>query len=94
MTNVSDVLLLQAAPNLPKSPPSDDFWLPRAASVTTDNVDWVWDFLVYVSAISALAILGVMIYFVFKYRANARSASYHAKASRDETPNPGTSSTT
>lgn len=57
---------------LPKSPPSNDFWMPLDASTFTDDVDWLYDFLFWISAISCLLIYGVMFYFVLKYRAKGR----------------------
>lgn len=69
-------LLAQAAdPKLPKLPDSSLFWMPRATSVTTRNVDWVWDFLVWMSSLCAIAIFVVMILFVRKYKAKSRAAN-------------------
>ena len=39
-------LLALAEPQLPKLAPSDSFWLPIDASVTTRNIDWVWEFMI------------------------------------------------
>src|SRR5688572_4913361 len=74
---------LQPAPNLPKSPPSPDFWMPKSASVTSEHVDWIWDFMVWMSVISAILILGAMIYFCFKYQAKSRAANEYAEESTD-----------
>jgi len=74
---------LQPADNLPKSPPSPDFWMPKSASVTTEHVDWIWDFMVWTSAVSAILILGAMIYFCFKYQAKSRIANELAEKSTD-----------
>jgi cytochrome c oxidase subunit 2 len=74
---------LQPAPNLPKSPPSPDFWMPKSASVTSEHVDWIWDFMVWMSVVSAIMILGAMIYFCFKYQAKSRSANEYAEKSTD-----------
>jgi cytochrome c oxidase subunit 2 len=82
MTN-TPLLLQQAATNPPKLPPSDDFWMPRASSVTVDHVDWIWHFMVWVSALSALLILGAMVYFCFKYKATSRKANELSEPSTD-----------
>ena len=62
-------LLALAEPQLPKLAPSDSFWLPVDASVTTRNIDWVWEFLVWMSVLTALAIFVAMFHFVTKYKA-------------------------
>jgi cytochrome c oxidase subunit II len=74
---------LQPADNLPKSPPSPDFWMPRSASVTSAHVDWIWDFMIWMSVVSAILILGAMIYFCFKYQAKSRAANEFAERSTD-----------
>jgi cytochrome c oxidase subunit II len=74
---------LQPADNLPKSPPSPDFWMPKSASVTSEHVDWIWDFMVWMSVVSAVLILGAMIYFCFKYQAKSRTANEYAEQSTD-----------
>lgn len=82
MTN-TPLLLQQAATNPPKMPTSDDFWLPKASSVTVEHVDWIWHFLVAVSTLSALLILGAMVYFCVKYRATSRKNDKPAEPSPD-----------
>ncbi len=69
------LLALLADPKLPVSPPSDSFWLPTDASVTTRNIDWVWDFMVWMSVLTSLAIFVAMFHFVTKYRAKSREAN-------------------
>jgi cytochrome c oxidase subunit 2 len=69
------LLALLAEPKLPQSAPSDSFWLPIDASVTTRNIDWVWDFMVWMSVLTALAIFVAMFHFVTKYRAKSRAAN-------------------
>lgn len=69
------LLALLADPKLPVSPPSDSFWLPTDASVTTRNIDWVWDFMVWMSVLTALAIFVAMFHFVTKYKAKSRAAN-------------------
>ncbi len=82
MTNFH-VLLLQQAPKLPKLPESPLFWMPRSASVTSEHVDWIWDFMVWMSVVSSILILGAMIYFCFKYRATSRAANEKTEKSSD-----------
>lgn len=82
MTN-TPLLLQQAATNPPKLPPSDDFWMPRASSVTVEHVDWIWHFMVWISALSAVLILGAMVYFCFKYKAKSRKANELSEPSTD-----------
>ncbi len=69
------LLALLADPKLPVSPPSDSFWLPIDASVTTRNIDWVWDFMVWMSVLTALAIFVAMFHFATKYKAKSRAAN-------------------
>jgi cytochrome c oxidase subunit 2 len=75
-------LLLQSAqsePSLPKSPPSPDYWLPIQASTFAADIDWLYNFLFWLSIVMSVLILGVMIYFVFKYRAGPRSLNERAE---------------
>ena len=69
------LLALLAEPALPKLAPSDSFWLPADASVTSRNIDWVWDFMVWMSVLTTLAIFVAMFHFVTKYRAKSRAAN-------------------
>ncbi len=57
---------------LPKSPPSDDFWMPTDASTFAADVDGLYNFLFWLSAISAAGIFIAMLWFVIKYRAKGR----------------------
>jgi cytochrome c oxidase subunit 2 len=80
---MTQLLALLAEPTLPKLAPSDSFWLPVDASVTTRNIDWVWDFLVWISVLTALAIFVAMFHFVTKYKAKSRAANEHAEKSSE-----------
>src|SRR5690606_41153830 len=60
---------------LPKSPPSNDFWMPLDASTFAGDVDGLYDFLFWVSAVSTVLIMAVMFYFIAKYRAKGREAN-------------------
>lgn len=75
MTTSHAPFLLQPAQQLPTVPPSDDFWMPDAASVTVEHVDWIWDFLVWMSVVSCVAIFAAMIWLVWKYKATSRAAN-------------------
>jgi cytochrome c oxidase subunit 2 len=86
MTAHTSLLLLQTGDqpkDLPKFPPSDLFWMPVDASVTTRNVDWLYDFMVWMSVVSCVAILGAMAYFVLKYKATSRKANERALSQLD-----------
>jgi cytochrome c oxidase subunit II len=67
----------------PKSPESDDFWMPLDASITTRSVDWVYDFMVWMSVVSCALIFGAMVYFCIKYRAKPRAANQKVEPSSD-----------
>jgi cytochrome c oxidase subunit II len=75
--------LLGDPSKLPVSPPSDSFWLPVDASVTSRNVDWVWDFMVWMSVLSALAIFVAMFHLITKYKAKSRAANEEAEKSAE-----------
>jgi cytochrome c oxidase subunit II len=60
---------------LPKSPPSNDFWMPLDASTFAGDIDSLYDFLFWVSAVSTVLIMAVMFYFIAKYRAHSREAN-------------------
>ncbi len=80
----SPLLALLAEPaKLPKLAPSDSFWLPVDASVTTRNIDWVWDFMIWMSVLTTLAIFVAMFHFTTKYRAKSRAANEHAEHSSE-----------
>ncbi len=70
------LLASMAAPDsLPKSPPSNDLWMPLDASTFAPEVDGLYNFLFWLSVVSALAIYGAMFYFIVKYRAKGREAN-------------------
>ena len=77
------LLALLAEPALPKLAPSDSFWLPADASVTTRNIDWVWDFMVWMSVLTALAVFVAIFHFITKYRAKSRAANEAAEKSAE-----------
>jgi len=69
------LLALLAEPALPKLAPSDSFWLPADASLTSRNIDWVWDFMIWVSVLTALGVFVAIFHFITKYRAKSRAAN-------------------
>ncbi len=73
---ISSLLASIAADNpLPKSPHSDDFWMPTNASTFAESTDGLYYFLYWLSIISLVGIVAVMIYFIFKYKAKGREAN-------------------
>ena len=77
------LLALLAEPQLPKLAPSDSFWLPVDASVTSRNIDWVWDFMIWVSVLTALGVFVAIFHFITKYRAKSRAANEIAEKSAE-----------
>ncbi len=57
---------------LPKSPPSNDFWMPLDASTFSGDVDPLYNFLFWLSTICTAGVVAVMVYFVTKYKAGDR----------------------
>src|SRR4051812_19957235 len=77
------LLALLAEPALPKLAPSDSFWLPVDASVTSRNIDWVWDFMIWMSVLTALGVFVAIFHFTTKYRAKSRVANELADKSAE-----------
>jgi cytochrome c oxidase subunit 2 len=68
-------------PIVPKLPDSPFFWLPVDASTGVKAVDDLFDYIMWVNVISVLLLLGLMIYFVFKFRATSRKQKPEASTS-------------
>jgi cytochrome c oxidase subunit 2 len=86
MTALMKSLLLSVAdpaPKLPKFPESPLFWFPVDASVTSRNVDWLYEFMVWMSIVSAIGVFGAMAYFCVKYKAKSRKANEQPQSSVD-----------
>lgn len=66
---------------LPKSPPSDDYWMPTSASTFAGDIDGLYNFLFWLSVVSAAGIFLAMLLFVVKYRAKGREANEVAEES-------------
>ncbi len=58
--------------NVPTLNPSPYFWLPVPASTMAQPIDDLFNYVMWVSVISCLLLMGLMIYFVTKYRAKSR----------------------
>lgn len=61
--------------SLPKSPPSNDYWMPLDASTFADGVDGLFSFIFWVSTVASLLIYAVMFWFIIRYRAKSREAN-------------------
>jgi len=53
--------------NTPKS-----FWLPEGASTFVNEVDWIFHFINYINYFFFFLVVGLMVYFVVKYRQRGR----------------------
>lgn len=72
MTHLLSMALIEPGPNVPKLPESPFFWLPVAASTTATDPDQLFNFIMYISEGSCALLLGLMIAFVWKYKAKDR----------------------
>lgn len=85
------MVLAAALPNepapLPKFPESPNFWMPVQASTVANQIDWLFDVMVWLSALSAIGILGAMVYFCVKYRARSRAANEPVEVTPDHNTN-------
>jgi cytochrome c oxidase subunit 2 len=51
---------------------SSDFWMPQGASTFAQEVDWVFHFINYINYFFFVLVVGLMLYFVWKYRQKGR----------------------
>lgn len=72
MTHLLAMALMDPPSNLPKFPDSPYFWLPVDASTTAGDPDQLFTYIMWVSVISCLLLMGLMILFVWKYKAKDR----------------------
>ena len=72
-----------ALPAPPKVPESPWFWMPNSASEYSPHIDALFDFLLWISAISIIGVAAAMIYFCVKYRATSREANEAAESQVD-----------
>lgn len=63
---------MQPPADLPKSPDSPFFWMPVQASKLAAEIDWLFDYIMWISVLSAVLLMGSMVYFVSKYKAKSR----------------------
>ena len=81
------VLAFQASSEVPrivpKVPESENFWMPNAGSELAQSVDGLFNYIMWVSAISTIGILAAMFYFCMKYRATSRAANESALSQVD-----------
>lgn len=68
---------------VPKLPESDNFWLPNAGSELAHSIDGLFTYIMWVSAISTVALFAAMIYLVSKYKATSRAANEKALSQVD-----------
>jgi cytochrome c oxidase subunit II len=80
-------LIAAAAPDapveLPKLPDSPYFWMPSQSSTVANQIDWLFDVMMWLSVLSCLGILGAMIYFCVQYRARSRAANERVEVTPD-----------
>lgn len=70
---ISSLLASAAATDpLPQSPPSNSVWMPLDASTFAAETDGMYNFILWISVVSAALIYSAMVYFVIKYRAKGR----------------------
>jgi cytochrome c oxidase subunit 2 len=72
-----------ALPAPPKVPESPWFWMPNSASEFSSQVDGLFDFLVWISALSTLGVAAAIVYFCVKYKATSRAANEPAESQVD-----------
>lgn len=81
------VLAFQASSDVqkivPKLPESENFWMPNAGSELAQSVDGLFNYIMWVSALSTLGVIVAMVYFCTKYRAKSRAANESALSQVD-----------
>jgi cytochrome c oxidase subunit 2 len=75
--------LLQDPIPLPKSPPSNDAWLPLPASTVSGDIDGLFDFLFWMSAVLGIGIMVAMTWFAYRYRAGSRAQNEVSEKTSD-----------
>ena len=70
-------------PDPPKVPESPWFWMPNSASDFAGDIDGLFDFMLWISAISTVGVAAAMIYFCTRYRASSREANERAQSQVD-----------
>ena len=76
MLNQIPTILLQSSsdPALAevKSITPKTFWLPEGASTLSSEIDWVFDFINYINYFFFFLVVGIMFYFMWRYRQKGR----------------------
>ena len=76
MTNLITTVLMQTSsdPALAagEGPTPKTFWLPEGASTFAEQNDWVFNFINYINYFFFFLVVGLMFYFVWKYRQKGR----------------------
>ena len=74
VTNLIPTLLMQssATPGAAQPVTPKTFWLPEGASNFSRQNDWVFDFINYINYFFFFLVVGIMLYFVWKYRQKGR----------------------
>ncbi|MFZ4751661.1 MAG: hypothetical protein ACOYMM_14285, partial [Phycisphaerales bacterium] len=67
MQSSSDPALAAGEGTTPKT-----FWLPEGASTFASENDWVFNFINYINYFFFFLVVGLMFYFVWKYRQKGR----------------------
>ena len=67
----------------PKVPESPWFWMPNSASTFAESIDWTFDLLLWISAVSLVGVAAAIIYFCMRYRATSREANEAAESQFD-----------
>jgi cytochrome c oxidase subunit II len=70
-------------PDPPTVPDSPSFWMPIEASEFAGQLDGLFNWLMWISAISTAGVAAAMIYFCVKYRATSREANEPAESQVD-----------
>lgn len=68
---------------VPKVPESDQFWMPNAGSDLAHDIDALFMYITWVSAISVMGIFAAMFIICYKYRAKNREANQQALSQVD-----------
>lgn len=68
---------------VPKLPESENFWLPNAGSEMAHSIDGLFNYIMWVSAISTIGLFAAMIWLCVKYKATSRSANEKALSQVD-----------
>ena len=76
VTNLMTTVLMQSStdPALAagEGPTPKTFWLPEGASTFAETNDWVFNFINYINYFFFFLVVGLMFYFVWKYRQKGR----------------------